>query len=175
MKRLILIACLIAPLTASAWLFPTNPPAAVTLGWNASTSPGVSNYFIYYGVGSMQFTNKVASGNTNACTITNLVRGTTYWFAATAQAGGLESDFSNEISYTPPTAPAPPSGLKATNAIIAMKIESAPTPTGPWTTYAVLATSSDTPAFFRSLVTISAPEAPVVVKPLFRSPKKQGA
>jgi hypothetical protein len=84
----------------------------VTLAWDASSSPEVINYRIYYGTGS---------GNYSFVTNTGLVRTQTvvlahagrWFFAATAMdATGLESDFSNEVEYearlTPPIVKAEP-------------------------------------------------------------------
>jgi hypothetical protein len=53
-------------------------------------------------------------GRTN-CTITisNLVVNTTYAFAVTAtNSAGLESDYSNEVTFTVPNRPLPPAVLK---------------------------------------------------------------
>ena len=77
------------------------PTASVTL---ASPSPEVTGYRIYYGVASRSYTNTVTVGNQFTCTVSNLLPGVTYYFAATAYDGsGLESDFSNEVSYLVPS------------------------------------------------------------------------
>lgn len=109
-KLLILGLSLIATASLSAqFLAPTNPPPSVSLAWTASTSPGVTNNFIYYGSASGQYTNKVLAGNTGSFVVTNVLRGTRYFFVATAVANGLESVFSNEVNYTVPLPPQPPS------------------------------------------------------------------
>lgn len=89
--------------------------ASVTLAWDASPSPEVTGYRIYYGVGSRSYTNVVTVGNVLTATVTGLKPGVTYYFAATAFEGsGLESDFSNEVSYTVPVPrPAPAGNLGA--------------------------------------------------------------
>lgn len=85
------------------------PPGSVGLAWDPSPSAEVVGYNIYYGVGSGVYTNVVKLGNVTNATVSGLVRGVTYFFAATAVArDGLESEFSNEVSYTAPRPPAPP-------------------------------------------------------------------
>ena len=65
----------------------------------------VAGYRIYYGVASRTYPNMVDVGNATSATIPGLVEDTTYYFAATAYASlGLESDDSDEISDTLPTA-----------------------------------------------------------------------
>ncbi|MBI3853350.1 MAG: tandem-95 repeat protein [Verrucomicrobia bacterium] len=76
----------------------------MTLAWDPSTDPDVAGYKIYYGVVSRTYTNMVDVGNATNVTISGLIEGTTYYFAATAyNALGMESDFSNETSYSVPT------------------------------------------------------------------------
>ncbi len=78
-----------------------SDPTSVSLAWNPSPDTNVVGYRLYYGAVSGQYTNSVLVGSTSATTITGLVNGTTYYFAITAHdAGGLESAFSNEVSYT---------------------------------------------------------------------------
>ena len=76
---------------------------SVTLAWNPSTDPNVAGYNIYYGGVSHTYTNKIPVGNATSVTISGLVQGTTYYFAATTySASGLESQFSSELSYLVP-------------------------------------------------------------------------
>jgi len=87
----------------------TNAPANVTLAWDASTDTHVVGYHVYYGSAPGFYTNMISVGSATLVTLSNLVRGATLYFAATAVASdGLESVFSNEISYTPPLRPAAP-------------------------------------------------------------------
>ena len=90
------------------FLVVSNPAPVVQLAWNPSTASGVTNYTVYFGVGSGQYTNKTLVGSITNAAITLPARGVTFYFAATATAGGLESLFSNEVNYTPPNPPAPP-------------------------------------------------------------------
>ena len=79
---------------------------SVALAWNPSISTNVVGYNIYSGLASGVYTNKisVAGAATTNATLTGLVPGTTYYFAATAvDALGDESPFSNETSYSVPT------------------------------------------------------------------------
>ncbi|MGA9453326.1 MAG: fibronectin type III domain-containing protein [Verrucomicrobiia bacterium] len=80
----------------------TIPPGqSVTLAWNRSTDPTVVGYKIYYGGASGTYTNTLSAGNATNVTISGLVGGTTYYFAATTyNSSGVQSPFSNEVSYS---------------------------------------------------------------------------
>src|ERR1051325_10824346 len=79
---------------------------SVTLSWAPSSDPNVVGYKIYYGAVSGTYTNVIDTGSSTTVTINGLVNGVTYYFAATAyNILGLESDFSNETSYTVPIPP----------------------------------------------------------------------
>jgi hypothetical protein len=78
---------------------------SVTLEWDSDADPDVVGYNLYYGGASQTYTNMVSVGDATATTISGLLAGAEYFFAATAvDAGGRESDFSNEISYQVPGA-----------------------------------------------------------------------
>ena len=65
----------------------------------SSTNDAITNYNVYYGVASATYTNSAAAGTNLTVSISNLVEGVTYYFAATAvDTNGLESDYSNEVS-----------------------------------------------------------------------------
>ena len=73
--------------------------SSVTLAWNPRTGTNIAGYRVYYGPTSRTYTNTVTVGNATTATISNLVSGATYYFAATAyDTSNLESDFSNEAS-----------------------------------------------------------------------------
>jgi hypothetical protein len=76
--------------------------SAVTLAWDASPDPDVAGYHLHYGTnGSGSYQVAIDCGNVTTNTVTGLVPGVTYWFVVTAyNTSGLESDPSNEISYT---------------------------------------------------------------------------
>jgi hypothetical protein len=81
-----------------------SPPGpTLTLSWFASTSTNVANYTIYYGTTSGSYTQAVSAGPLTQTTITGLTPGTTYFLVATAaDDAGLESGYSNEISFVVP-------------------------------------------------------------------------
>jgi hypothetical protein len=72
----------------------------VTLAWDPSPGTNIiANYNVYYGAASGTYTNTVSAGTNTTVSISNLVEGTTYYFAATAvDTAGLESDYSTEVS-----------------------------------------------------------------------------
>ena len=86
---------------------PVKANESVTLAWNPSTSLDVVGYIIYYGTASRVYSDCVLVGNATSVTLSGLVPGTTYYFAATTvDILGNESEFSNEARYTMPvTAP----------------------------------------------------------------------
>lgn len=87
----------------------------VTLAWNACTNSCVAGYNVYYGGACGSYTNEICVGNATNATISGLVPGTTYYFAATTYAAaGMESGFSGEVSYRVPI-DAPISGLNYSN------------------------------------------------------------
>jgi len=79
---------------------------SVTLAWNRSSDTNVAGYKIYDGVASHTYTNTINAGNATNATISGLIPGTTYYFAATTYSClGVESPFSSEVSYTAPIVP----------------------------------------------------------------------
>jgi len=77
--------------------------SSVTLAWDPSSADDVAGYNLYYGVASRTYTNEISVGDATSVTVTGLVAGTTYFFAVTAyDSAGLESAYSDEISYTVP-------------------------------------------------------------------------
>ena len=76
---------------------------SVTLAWNASTDPTVVGYNLYYGGASLTYTNEISAGASTNVTVSGLVPGTTYYFAATTyNAANMESPLSVEVSYLVP-------------------------------------------------------------------------
>ena len=79
---------------------------SVTLAWNRSTDPTVVGYNIYYGRASGLYTNMINAGNATNATISSLIPGITDYFAVTTyNSSGVQSPFSNEVSYTAPFLP----------------------------------------------------------------------
>ncbi len=78
-------------------------PQLVTLQWDGSTSPEVTGYHVFYGIGSRVYTVFEDVGNRTSHTFTGLEPGKTYFFTVTAYSGsGTESNYSNEVSLTIP-------------------------------------------------------------------------
>lgn len=99
--------------TANATIFTTNilaecikGPSSATFYWdyNFTNEPTVNGFVIYKGMASRAYTNTVPiNGKVLTGVVTNIPNGITNYFAITAKAtNGLESDFSNELSLTPP-------------------------------------------------------------------------
>ena len=112
--------------TVVPWLFAalmvsSLQAASVTLVWDPSTDPAAAGYNVYFGVSSRSYTNIVDAGNASSATVSSLVPGATYYFAATTyNASGLESDYSMEVPYTvpDPTVNVPPTLNPISNLII---------------------------------------------------------
>ena len=89
-----------------AALSPLSALAAgtVTLAWDPSAGTNaIASYKIYYGISSGAYTNSTSAGSATTLSISNLVGGKTYYFAATAvDTFGLESDYSTEASTVIP-------------------------------------------------------------------------
>jgi hypothetical protein len=83
--------------------WPASAIQSITLAWNPSTNTDIAGYEIYYGIASGVYTNVIDVGNVTNATISGLLEGVTYYFAAKARnTSGMESDFSNEASYAVP-------------------------------------------------------------------------
>ena len=89
-----LCGCLLALSSLTSFATPN-----ITLAWDASADPSVVGYKVYYGVATRSYTNSLSAGSATTMTISNLVVGATYYFAATAyDTNGIESDYSTEVS-----------------------------------------------------------------------------
>jgi hypothetical protein len=83
--------------------------ASVTLAWTPSANPAVTGFIIYYGTASRAYSQSLTVGNVTNATITGLTDGTAYFFSATTyDAGGRQSDFSQEVVYQIPALPVTP-------------------------------------------------------------------
>jgi hypothetical protein len=75
----------------------------VTVAWDPSTTPDVAGYILYFGTNSGAYSDLVVGGPTTVAIAPGLLEGVTYYFAATAYTtNGVESDQSDELSYTIP-------------------------------------------------------------------------
>jgi len=79
--------------------------ASASLTWDPVTATTLTGYRIYYGTSSRSYTASVTLGDVTAGTVPNLAEGTTYFFAVTSLGdGNEESDYSEEVSCTIPSA-----------------------------------------------------------------------
>ena len=86
-----------------AVVFAISEGAQVTLMWDPNTEPDIAGYKVHYGTASNVYLHTIDVGSTETCTVTDLQRGITYYFSATAyNTLELESDYSNEVIYTVP-------------------------------------------------------------------------
>jgi hypothetical protein len=107
---------------STAWVqLAWDPSPNSYVGTNADGSNytnywAITNYAVYCGTVSGTYTNinKVMAGTNLTASVSNLVRGATYYFAATAtDTNGLESLYSTEVSCKiPPPRPPPPTVLR---------------------------------------------------------------
>jgi hypothetical protein len=92
------------PLPPSA-VEPVEERTSVALAWDPSPDP-VSEYRVYRGTNSGTYNWTNSAGTNLTYTVTNLSYGVTYFFAVTAVGtNNLESDYSNEVPYTPEPRP----------------------------------------------------------------------
>ena len=126
MKKLYLVSLLLL------WVCTIGEGASVALGWDVHCDNQVAGYVVYYGPPAAVARTNVIAAYTNDCgvymptttnvyrgnytntvyvtgrtntttTITNLVNGATYCIALVARTDiGVESDLSNELSFTVP-------------------------------------------------------------------------
>lgn len=106
-----LLVCLVLIFAApKVFAQPTTTAPSVIVGWDVTPQTNVIGYTVYWGGASRNYTNSIlVSGRSNTtATVANLLRGVTYYFAATCRDGSRESDYSLEATYTTtplPTAP----------------------------------------------------------------------
>ena len=78
--------------------------AQVTLQWNANTEGDLAGYRIHQGTVNGSYSVHIDVHNVTTYTLTGLMAGQTYYFAATAyDTSGNESAYSNQVSYAVPT------------------------------------------------------------------------
>ena len=119
--------------------------ASVTLAWDPVTLTNVAGYKLFWGTASRSYAQSNVTAATTS-TVTNLAPGQRYYFAATVFLdSGLESDYSDEVSYVVPVPP--PKNLRVT-------LQSAANITGPWTNQFAMTPGLSSPTeFFRVTIT----------------------
>lgn len=96
-----IIAFLFASISLSA--------ASVTVSWDPNPEPDVTEYRVYIGTASRDYGRVQSAGSSTTSIVENLNPGTTYFIAVTAvNDSGMQSDYSVEVVYTPPTRPSAP-------------------------------------------------------------------
>jgi len=79
--------------------------ASVLLAWDTSPDPDVGLYRLYVGIQSLRADNPPLTGYSTQeaqFQVEGLDYGTEYFFCVTAiNLAGLESEYSNEVQYTP--------------------------------------------------------------------------
>jgi hypothetical protein len=77
--------------------------AAPVLEWDPNPESNLGGYRVYIGEASRSYAQTIDTGTRTSQELTNLFPGVTFYFAVTAyDRDGLESDYSEEIVYTPP-------------------------------------------------------------------------
>ena len=85
---------------------PRGYPSQVTLEWEPVIHPDLVGYKVYQGNSSLNYDFPIDVGNWTSCTIGDLREGEIHYFAVTAYDNyGNESDYSNEVSYSPLNSP----------------------------------------------------------------------
>jgi len=131
------------PMPESAPL-PETQTVSVTLAWDPSPDV-VAGYRIYTGTNSRDYHVSQSAGTNLTLTVSNLVVGHAYYFAATAiGTNGLESDFSNEVSMNA-TRPRPPQNIGIqTMRVLRVEIEGASHSGESWTNLGTIVLVLDT-------------------------------
>ena len=86
-----------------ASLFQGMAAQSATLAWDRNSEPDIASYKLYYSTQSGGPSQSLDVGNVTTSTVSSLNDETTYFFTATAvNTAGIESQPSNEVSYTTP-------------------------------------------------------------------------
>ena len=96
-RRAISIASVVVGIAAAA------DAATITLAWDPNPEPDIAGYRLSFGTNSGQYTTTIDVGNITTYTLTNLLAGSTYYFALQAYNAAGTSPYSNEVSITLPS------------------------------------------------------------------------
>jgi len=81
----------------------------ITVVWDANSESDIAGYILFYGTSSSNYSNSIDVGNNTQYTLSDLIDGTTYYFAAKAyDTANNKSDYSEELIYTLPAANSAP-------------------------------------------------------------------
>jgi hypothetical protein len=98
---ILLFSALLYPAVPAMGALPVNPYVA-SFGWDPSPDPSVSGYRIYYGTTPGTYSSSILAGNATTAIVPGLAAGVTYYFVITAyDVNGVESAYSDEISFIP--------------------------------------------------------------------------
>lgn len=136
----------------SLWNLPrTLHPQTVTLAWDESPDPTVIQYNLYQGMGPRAYTNFYTVLLSTNLTLTNIGQGVFYFAVTAVNSLALESDYSNEVTWT--NLPPPP----VTNFLLSVSIQQSGDFTN-WTTFTnagqFQATNTGAPIYWRALMNI---------------------
>jgi hypothetical protein len=99
----------------------------VRLGWKPSPSAGVAGYYLCWGLGTGQCTNRLDAGSVTNVAVADLLTGPTYYFTVVAySAYGDEAPPSNEVSYSVPASTINQPPTLDGNSDITLVVNSAP-------------------------------------------------
>lgn len=102
MEKIIMCLCIGAIVMLS---FIPCWPFSVIVNWSQNNESDLAGYKVYHGTESRLYDTSVDAGMVTSQEISGLIEGVTYYFAVTAyNAGGLESYFSEEVSFFEPKA-----------------------------------------------------------------------
>lgn len=144
---LLATSALAQPLPPLPKVLPQPSGTNLTVAWDPSSWWTVDGYRLYWGAVSHTYTNMVDAGPALRVTVTNLVKRTTYYFAATSYDALGESFYSSELVYVPPVGP--------TNRVVTITAETSSNLTN-WVTFTnlppMVLTNPPGPAFYRLLI-----------------------
>lgn len=103
--KLAILTCMFA-LLAHATPSPNTANLFAFWNYDFAGNPGVTNFALYYGASSGNYSTRILVGLSTNAMITGLSRGTTYYCSLTALGDGLESDYATEASATTSKKPA---------------------------------------------------------------------
>jgi hypothetical protein len=78
--------------------------AIAEISWDANTDPELSGYKVHYGTASGSYQNIIDAGKSTIIELDGLNPGQTYYFAVTACFNSYETEYSDEVSISIPTA-----------------------------------------------------------------------